>query len=91
MEVDTTLRLTNAPASLVSVSTSVSSDGLLLYVAEASYEAGTSPLSSWIPITNYSDDHGEQKTITQAPLGNSEGPLDVFQRWAFCLVYMRRQ
>lgn len=91
MEVDTTLRLTSAPASLVSVSTSVSSDGLLLYVAEASYEAGTSPLSSWIPITNYSDDHDGQKTIAQAPLGNSEGPLDVFQRWGFFLVYMRRQ
>ncbi|KAJ7931192.1 hypothetical protein B0H13DRAFT_1594531 [Mycena leptocephala] len=30
----------------------ICADGLLLYVAEASYEAGTSPLSSWIPSQN---------------------------------------
>ena len=28
-------------------------DGVLLYVAEASYEPGTSPLSSWIPIAGH--------------------------------------
>ena len=28
----------------------VQPDGMLLYVAEASYEPGTSPLSSWVPI-----------------------------------------
>ncbi|KAF9459115.1 hypothetical protein BDZ94DRAFT_1200025 [Collybia nuda] len=80
MEIDTASRLTNAPVSLVSVSTSVPSDGLLLYVAEASYEAGTSPLSSWIPITNHSDDHSVENKSPQTSSSNSEGPLDVFQR-----------
>jgi snurportin-1 len=28
----------------------VKSEGLLLYVSQATYEPGTSPLSSWIPI-----------------------------------------
>ncbi|KIK61534.1 hypothetical protein GYMLUDRAFT_243237 [Collybiopsis luxurians FD-317 M1] len=32
------------------ISHSLSSDGLLLYVAEACYESGTSPLSSWVPL-----------------------------------------
>ncbi|KAE9407113.1 hypothetical protein BT96DRAFT_176875 [Gymnopus androsaceus JB14] len=31
-------------------STTIQPDGLLLYVSEASYEPGTSPLSSWIPL-----------------------------------------
>lgn len=29
----------------------IKSEGLLLYVAQATYEPGQSPLSSWIPIT----------------------------------------
>ncbi|TFK47555.1 hypothetical protein OE88DRAFT_1665745 [Heliocybe sulcata] len=44
----------------------VAPDGLLLYVAQASYEPGTSPLSSWVPIHAY--DEGR------------EGPLNVFER-----------
>ncbi|KAF8189377.1 hypothetical protein BJ912DRAFT_967389 [Pholiota molesta] len=52
----------------------VQPDGLLLYVAEASYEPGTSPLSSWIPIRGYSD----EATPGEAVL--PEGPLDLFQR-----------
>lgn len=75
MEVDTTFRLKSAP---VTVSTSVSSDGLLLYVAEACYEAGTSPLSSWIPIASYSTSDGHPGDNN--PITDQEGPLDVFQR-----------
>jgi snurportin-1 len=45
----------------------VGPDGLLLYVAEASYEPGTSPLSSWIPIVGYE------------PHPNYS--LDLFERW----------
>ncbi|KAJ7484515.1 hypothetical protein FB451DRAFT_1350374 [Mycena latifolia] len=52
----------------------VCADGLLLYVAEASYEAGTSPLSSWIPIVKYSEDG-----VTDAN-ASTDGPLDVFHR-----------
>jgi snurportin-1 len=39
-------------------------DGLLLYVSQASYEPGTSPLSSWVPIKAYEDKSGS--------------PLDLF-------------
>ncbi|KAJ7089334.1 hypothetical protein B0H15DRAFT_922768 [Mycena belliarum] len=54
----------------------VRADGLLLYVAEASYEVGTSPLSSWIPIVKYSEDGMADASTT---IG-SDGPLDVFHR-----------
>jgi snurportin-1 len=56
------------------VSKSVAPDGLLLYVAEASYEAGSSPLSSWIPIATSHD-------TVEAPLSAaSDNPLELFQR-----------
>lgn len=48
------------------LNTTVEADGLLLYVAEASYESGTSPLSSWVPI------------VPTDPGG--ESPLNVFLR-----------
>ncbi|KIJ23060.1 hypothetical protein M422DRAFT_276440 [Sphaerobolus stellatus SS14] len=41
-------------------------DGLLLYVSQASYEPGTSPLSLWIPI----------KPLYEA----QESPLAIFER-----------
>jgi len=50
----------------------VAPDGLLLYVKEASYEAGMSPLSSWIPIVGYGEGQEEGK-------GEVVGPLDLFQ------------
>ncbi|KAJ3517511.1 hypothetical protein NLJ89_g456 [Agrocybe chaxingu] len=53
------------------MTTRVQPDGLLLYVAEASYEPGTSPLSSWVPISGY-EEHGS--------IPGMEGPLDLFQR-----------
>ncbi|KAJ7723413.1 hypothetical protein B0H16DRAFT_1598795 [Mycena metata] len=53
----------------------VGADGLLLYVAEACYEAGTSPLSTWIPITKYQ----EVNTMTD-PVDTTDGPLDLFHR-----------
>lgn len=48
-------------------------DGLLLYVAGATYEPGTSPLSSWVPIEAYD-------VVPQATPGAREGPLDMFER-----------
>ncbi|KNZ81409.1 hypothetical protein J132_00647 [Termitomyces sp. J132] len=45
----------------------IQSDGLLLYVRAASYESGTSPLSSWVPIVSYD---GPQR----------ESPLDLLLR-----------
>lgn len=49
----------------------VRSDGLLLYVAQASYEPGTNPLSSWIPIAGY----GQRTPDTVA-----ESRLGLFER-----------
>ncbi|KAB5592888.1 hypothetical protein CTheo_3677 [Ceratobasidium theobromae] len=49
--------------------TCVKSDGILLYVREAAYTPGETPLSCWIP---------------SAPLDNAmnqEPPLQLFQRW----------
>lgn len=45
-------------------------DGLLLYVAPAIYEPGTSPLSSWVPLAAPATD----ESIKQS------SPLDVFER-----------
>ena len=53
MQVESATPLFRAKGSIESVTTNVQPDGLLLYVSEASYEPGTSPLSSWIPITGY--------------------------------------
>jgi len=74
------------------MSASIRPDGLLLYVSEASYESGTSPLSSWIPITGYDKNLGKDKDFEgdeervdvsmdgeKEPSGK-EGPLDLFQR-----------
>jgi snurportin-1 len=47
-------------------------DGLLLYVAQAIYEPGPSPLSSWVPLSAPSTD--EMASVNQA------SPLDMFER-----------
>jgi snurportin-1 len=47
-------------------------DGLLLYVAQAIYEPGTSPLSSWVPLAAPTTD--EMASIKQS------SPLDMFER-----------
>jgi len=47
-------------------------DGLLLYVAQAIYEPGTSPLSSWVPLAAPATD--EMASVEQP------SPLDVFER-----------
>ncbi|KAF9522708.1 hypothetical protein CPB83DRAFT_911134 [Crepidotus variabilis] len=67
-------------------------DGLLLYVSEASYEPGTSPLSSWVPIVGYDDqesltenhpenkEKGKQRKVQKAWDPHHNGPLALFQR-----------
>ena len=73
---------------------SIQPDGLLLYVSEASYESGTSPLSSWIPITGYDKDSGKEKdpedeeeradvNMDGEKSSGKGGPLDLFQRLVF--------
>ena len=56
-------------------------DGLLLYVAHATYEPGTSPLSTWVPIRAYTEER--EACAGKGPAGDAatvEGPLDVFER-----------
>lgn len=71
----------------ISLSVNIEPDGLLLYVAEASYESGTSPLSSWIPIGPYE--------------AGTSNPLDLFRKFVrlvqsqncsswFCRLVKRR-
>lgn len=78
MDIDISFKYVKGPAPLVPFSANVTPDGLLLYVAEASYEAGTSPLSSWIPITGY-----------EGLLTSSPSPLELFQRRV--AVYFRHE
>ncbi|KAH7911167.1 hypothetical protein BJ138DRAFT_1086124 [Hygrophoropsis aurantiaca] len=56
------------------VNVGIEPDGLLLYVSQASFEPGTSPLSCWIPIRGYSEGGQNQGLVTE------ESPLDLFQR-----------
>lgn len=55
------------------VQVEIKPDGLLLYVAQAIYESGTSPLSSWVPLA------GAPATDEMASIEQSS-PLDVFER-----------
>lgn len=76
---------------------SIKPDGLLLYVSEASYESGTSPLSSWIPISGYDKDLGKEKDPEEEERADVNmdgekgpgkgGPLDLFQRLVFFLPF----
>jgi snurportin-1 len=63
----------------------VQPDGMLLYVAEASYEPGTSPLSSWVPICLDPTAHGTKVEVAAQDInsGEGEGPLETFQRCVF--------
>ncbi|CAL1709262.1 unnamed protein product [Somion occarium] len=60
---------------LQTVSVEVKSDGILLYVSQATYEPGTSPLSTWIPIRAYTEWKDKDKMED-----TTEGPLDKFER-----------
>ena len=64
------------------VTSQVSSDGLLLYASQASYEGGTSPLSCWVPIKPVAEPNGQQPTMLSSPTG----PLDMFQRWVAFII-----
>ncbi|KAJ7669270.1 hypothetical protein DFH06DRAFT_1180464 [Mycena polygramma] len=73
-------QLQSAGGLLTTKTAEVCADGLLLYISEASYEAGTSPLSSWIPIVKYEEDRiPDADGMTDANAA-TDGPLDVFHR-----------
>lgn len=67
----------------------ITSDGLLLYVGEASYESGESPLSVWVPRTAHSGpevkagDEAETAREDRAGSGLGESPLNRFERSGF--------
>lgn len=76
MDVDATNSLPSLHQ-LTSLGVSLQSDGLLLYVSQASYEPGTSPLSSWIPILGYPEMNATGRAgKTQA----HQRPLDLFEK-----------
>jgi len=58
----------------------VQPDGMLLYVAEARYDPGTSPLSSWIPICLDADARGNKGEVARSVEQQQEGPLEIFQK-----------
>ncbi|KAI0330070.1 hypothetical protein GY45DRAFT_1354154 [Cubamyces sp. BRFM 1775] len=63
------------------VQATVRSDGMLLYVAQATYEPGTSPLSSWVPLRAYQTHEERMQQETMGGIGNTaESPLDLFER-----------
>ena len=49
MQVDTHPMLGTGEGEVQRIETQVQSEGLLLYVSRATYEPGTSPLSTWVP------------------------------------------
>ncbi|THH06096.1 hypothetical protein EW145_g4322 [Phellinidium pouzarii] len=68
----------------------IRSDGLFLYVGEASYEAGESPLSVWVPRVSYELSYDEATTSANADANGKsakESPLDSFERraWEYAL------
>ncbi|KAJ4473718.1 hypothetical protein J3R30DRAFT_3406590 [Lentinula aciculospora] len=69
----------------------ISSDGLLLYLAEATYESGSSPLSNWVPLKPLSststldiestgDEDGNTRTTAITNSTNINGPLHTFEK-----------
>ncbi len=77
----------NAVVELQSKLAEVRPDGMLLYMAQASYEPGTSPLSTWVPIRAYAENRtsdGNADGGISIPRNFSsalEGPLDIFERY----------
>lgn len=80
---ESAMELDSAPPAiqLRSVQAEVRSDGLLLYVAQAAYEPGTSPLSNWVPLRAYQTRAEEQEGGASV----AESPLDVFERCVLSL------
>ncbi|KAL5535549.1 hypothetical protein ACEPAF_3643 [Sanghuangporus sanghuang] len=73
---------------LQEVQVPVCSDGLLLYVGEASYESGESPLSVWVPRVAHDDSGAKTEVETGAAqeertgmsVDVKESPLDTLER-----------
>ncbi|KAI0634977.1 hypothetical protein C8Q77DRAFT_1105097 [Trametes polyzona] len=81
---DMDLDNTNAPplVRLQTMQATIRSDGLLLYVSQATYEPGTSPLSSWVPLRAYQthEERIQQEAIGVESASGPESPLSMFER-----------
>ena len=67
------------------IQASIRSDGLLLYDAQAAYEHGTTPLSTWVPITSPQSSIIEGSSNTKYLNASREvddrfGPLELFEK-----------
>ncbi|KZT66541.1 hypothetical protein DAEQUDRAFT_674805 [Daedalea quercina L-15889] len=71
------------PSELETVPVEIRSDGLLLYVAQATYEPGTGPLSSWVPLEAYTPAAKEANMVIGEAM--PESPLNVFERCVFAV------
>lgn len=73
---------THTQVELVRENATIGSDGLLLYVAQATYEPGTSPLSLWVPAKAYAEERtADASADTSMDVGTREAPLDIFERF----------
>ncbi|KAG9033531.1 hypothetical protein FRB95_014710 [Tulasnella sp. JGI-2019a] len=72
------------PAQLPPTSTTVAipSDGLLLYVAQASYQPGETPLACWAPLRHPEPTPKTEDLVSSEPLAqlpSSSSPIDTFE------------
>lgn len=76
------MELDGPSVQLQNILASVIPDGMLLYVTHASYEPGTSPLSTWVPIRAHADERAADKgeELAQSSTATGNGPLDIFDR-----------
>lgn len=68
-------------SAIVETEVEIQSDGLLLYVAEACYEPGTSPLSAWVPISTEVP-RGMPTSSASDAVAQQSSPLAVFERYS---------
>lgn len=88
MEVDNESHGLWSAARIDELEVSIMSDGLLLYVGEAAYDPGVSPLSVWVPRKcpeEVKEERGHVRAqaigSSAEPPGTNESPLDWFERF----------
>ena len=77
MDIDRTL-VDDIPLDFATTEVNIRSDGILLYVAQASYVPGNSPLSNWIPLMPLSDGTDANTNVQSTMTRGS--PLALFER-----------
>jgi snurportin-1 len=69
---DGSMDVDGADSQDIKIAVPIETDGLLLYVSEASYQPGETPLSAWVPA--------KPLTTTSEEPSIKEPPLDLFER-----------